>query len=251
MSYPFQKPINQKSLLSQSGQGLVEYALIIVGVVLVVILAITFFGEEISEVYCQVTGELGGDDCTVESASYCSDEFKNNKGWEFTRSGEDSWTFDEGAMCMSKNTYKDYAFNTCSQELPSDDFVIRLSGASLTQGSGYGVFFRLQDVSTEPSGYAFQYDKGAGGFVFRKWTDGKEKTIKYQRAPDFDFYAEKHDIEVHVKGEMFQAYIDGELILEASDSTYPMGNGGVGFRTWGNARTCFDGFAVDPVAGEE
>lgn len=248
MNCPFQKPIKPKRSFLESGQGLVEYALIIVGVVLVVILAVTFFGEEISEVYCQVTGELGGDACAVESASYCSDEFKNNRGWEFTRSGEDSWTFEAGSMCMSKNTYKDYAFNVCSQAMPSDDYIIRVKGASLTQGAGYGVFFRLQGVSTEPSGYAFQYDKGISGFVFRKWTNGSEKTLKYKRTPDFDFYAEEHDIEIHVVGESFRAYMDGELILEANDSAYLTGSGGVGFRTWHNSRVCFEGFSVDPVS---
>ncbi len=235
---------------SQQGQGLVDYALIIVIVALVVIGAMILFGDQISAVFCRVSGELGGGLCDVQSESYCEDAFKNNKGWSFTRSGEDSWDISGGSMCMTKNTYKDYAFNTCSQDLPSEDYIIRLDGAELTQGSGYGVFFRLQEPSVDPSGYTFQYDPGAGGFVFRKWTNGSESTLRYKRATDYDFYNIPRDIEIHVKGSTFEAYIDGELMLTATDSTYPAGNGGVGMRTWGNTRTCFSDLKIDPMTGD-
>lgn len=232
----------------QQGQGLVEYALIIVLVALVVVGVLVFFGDQVSAAFCRVAGELGGGMCEVQqSASYCNDEFKNNKEWEFTRSGEDSWDISGGSMCMTKNTYKDYAFNTCSQELPSEDYIIRLNSAELTQGSGYGVFFRLQEPSLDPSGYTFQYDPGAGGFVFRKWTNGTESTLRYKRASDYDFFNVPRDIEVHVNGNTFEAYIDGELILTAADSTYPTGSGGVGIRTWGNTRACFGDLKIDPV----
>ena len=245
------KLIELDRAFQQSGQGLVEYALIVVVVAIVLIISVMVFGEEIEQAYCQVAGELGGEMCGTASDAFCQDDFQNNEGWEFTRSGEDSWTFEDGEMCMSKNTYKDYAFNTCSQDLPTDDYVIRLSGAELTQGSGYGVFFRLQGVSLNPSGYAFQYDAGARGFVFRKWVDGHESTIRYKRAFDYDFYGEPHDIEVHVQGDTFDAYIDGELILTAQDSTYPTGSVGMGFRIWGNARACFNDLSIVPVPAED
>lgn len=241
--------LNPKRTLQQ-GQGAVEYALIIVAVVVAVILAITLFGDELAQVYCQVAGELGGEACGVVSASYCEDEFANNKDWEFTRSGEDSWTFDDGLMCMTKNTYRDYAFSTCSQGMPSDDYVIHLTGATLTSGNGYGVYFRLQGVSETPSGYVFQFDPGASGFVFRRWTNGVERTIAYKRDLTYDYYGEPHDIDIQVIGDRFEAYLDGEFLLSATDSTYPIGTGGVGFRTWSNARVCFENLTIDPIPAQ-
>ena len=46
--------------LSEEAQGLVEYALIIVLIAIVVIVALTALGGTIGEVFTNITGELGG-----------------------------------------------------------------------------------------------------------------------------------------------------------------------------------------------
>jgi Flp pilus assembly pilin Flp len=233
---------------NECGQGLVEYALIIVGVAIAVVVAVLLFGEELSAVYCMVAGELGGEACGVGEATYCGDDFSNNEGWEFSRSGEDFWEFSDGKMCMTQNSYRDHAYNVCSQAMPSDDYIIRVSGAELSQGQGYGIFFRLQGYGELVSGYTFQYDPGLSGFVFRRWEGGHERTIAYKRDPSYDFYNISREIEVHVVGSNFKAYIDGELVLEANDSTYE--SGGTGFRTWYDSRACFEDFKILPVPAE-
>jgi pilus assembly protein Flp/PilA len=43
----------------QSGQGLVEYALVLVMVALVVIAVLTVLGPQVGNVFCNVTGSLG------------------------------------------------------------------------------------------------------------------------------------------------------------------------------------------------
>lgn len=45
---------------NEKGQGLVEYALIIVLIAIVVIVALGFLGDEITNVFETITDELGG-----------------------------------------------------------------------------------------------------------------------------------------------------------------------------------------------
>ncbi len=49
-----------RSLRREEGQGLVEYALIIVLVAIVIIGALSLLGEEIEDVFQDITTELGG-----------------------------------------------------------------------------------------------------------------------------------------------------------------------------------------------
>lgn len=49
----------QKRLQEQEGQGMVEYALILVLIAIVVIIALTFLGSRIADVFNQITSGLG------------------------------------------------------------------------------------------------------------------------------------------------------------------------------------------------
>jgi len=51
----------RKSRRLQNGQGLVEYALILMLVGVAVIVALSLFGTQVKNSYCQVIGVLGGD----------------------------------------------------------------------------------------------------------------------------------------------------------------------------------------------
>jgi len=234
------------------GQGLVEYALILVLVVIAVVIILTATGTKVSDVYCSVLRGIGSESavCGEASASYCDDGFSNLKDWEFNRRGEDKWEIRGGQMCMTADSYRDYAYSSCSKSMPSEDYVISLTGAELSQGPGYGVFFRLQEYDDTPTGYAFQYDKGASGFVFRRWTNGSEKTISRRGMPgDYAWYDVARTIEIHVNGSEFKAYIDGEWVLTATDSTYS--SGGTGFRTWWDTNVCFDSMDISAPQPEE
>ena len=234
------------------GQGLVEYALILVLVVIAVVIVLTVTGNSVSDVYCSVLRGLGSDSetCGAASSAYCDDGFNNLSDWEFVRSGEDKWHTQGGQMCMTADSYRDYAYSTCSKDLPVDDYVIHLTGAELSQGPGYGVFFRLQEYDDTPTGYAFQYDKGSSGFVFRRWTNGTEKTIAYRKmGSDYNWYDVSRDIEIRVKGSEFKAYVDGEWVLTATDSAYS--SGGAGFRTWWDTNVCFDSMDISAALAEE
>lgn len=47
-------------LRNEKGQGMVEYALIIAFVAIIVIGAVTLFGEQIKTIFTNITGGLGG-----------------------------------------------------------------------------------------------------------------------------------------------------------------------------------------------
>ena len=51
------------SARDERGQGLAEYALILALIAVVAIVALTFLGESISDILCNVGVELGGDAC--------------------------------------------------------------------------------------------------------------------------------------------------------------------------------------------
>ncbi len=95
----------------------------------------------------------------------------------------------------------------------------------LNKGQGYGVMFRVQNYDGSPNGYAFQYDPGLEGIVFRKWVNGWEiwQPLAYQKLTNYQWYGVSKDIDVVVKGNSMQAYIDGELVISAKDDTYSSG----------------------------
>jgi hypothetical protein len=135
--------------------------------------------------------------------------------------------------------------------MPNDsDYVVHLRVATLLEGNGYGVMFRMQNYTNSPSGYGFQYDPGLKAFVFRKWVNGKESVISsYKPGNDYEWHNVSRDVKVVVKGTRMEAYIDDELVLTATDDSYS--SGGVGLRTWYGSSACFDDFEITSVPPEE
>ncbi len=117
--------------------------------------------------------------------------------------------------------------------------------AELFQGSGYGIYFRAQDFSSI-DGYIFQYDPGygSGEFLFRKIVNGREKSpfARVKPSNDFQWTGVEREITIEAVGSDFKAYVDGELVLEANDSTYL--EGAVGLRTWAKSYASFDNIEI-------
>ena len=63
------KKILKKLRLSQEGQGLVEYALILVLVAVVVIASLLVLGPTVAQAYCKVVGALQPGSCAANTAS--------------------------------------------------------------------------------------------------------------------------------------------------------------------------------------
>jgi len=239
--------------LSENGQGLVEYALILSLVVLVVLIGVTMFGGQLSKTYENVMVEMPPYESQT-SGTHCSSEMSSLDEWNLAGGGKkDEWFAENGKVCNNHGGGSSFAFSECSQSEDmsnSEDYVIELKDVVLTQGHGYGIMFRLQNYDKKPNGYAFQYDPGMNGLVFRKWVKGREvrKPLASVRLRDYEWYDIPRDIMVRIEGSTMHAYIDGKLVLSAKDDTYS--KGGVGLRTWGKTEVCFDDFSIKSTAEE-
>jgi len=225
-----------------SGKGLVEYVLLLGLAVIGIALVLQLAGVRVSDIYCNIADALpGGDSCSQKEL--CADDFSANlSGW-ITRQGT------AGGVQGGKYCPPSYSLmlNKCSMSNSPKDYTIGLDGAQLNSGNGFGIMFRVQELSTGLAGYAFQYDPGLGGFVFRKWAHNVEinPPLAFVRAPGYDWFGEPHDIQIKVQGDKFTAYIDGVAVLTAQDSSYVSGGGGL--RTWDSTQACFDDFEIELI----
>lgn len=226
----------------ERGQGFVEYGLLLVLVGIGIILILQLFGISVRDVYCEAATAFGGENACAEREE-CADEFESASNAWNNRSGR--WNVENGQMCTSNYAI---TFNACSMASNSKDYSVKLDGADLTQGDGYGIFFRTTKPDGEYNGYTFQYDPGYGGgsYIFRKWVNGRELSpFAVSRTPGRQWHNNPHDVEVVVDGDTFTAYVDGEAVLTGVDDTYS--EGGVGIRSWDSTQVCFDRFALGDV----
>lgn len=227
------------------GQGLLEYALLISLIAVGIALALNLYGISVREAYCNVADKVSrGQAC--KPTEICQDDFSGDlSGWTLLEGSVGS--IKDGKYCPPSYSR---TLNNCSTSSGNlEDYTVSLNGADLKSGSGYGLAFRAEDTPTGMTGYVFQYDPGyyPGSFIIRKWVNGRELStpIAVKKMPGYDWYSAPHDISVDVKGDTFTAYVDGEAILTATDSTYT--SGGSGLRTWDSTQVCFDQFGMQSL----
>lgn len=243
--------MEQKNVIKdkwRTGQGLVEYSLVIALVAMMAIVAVRDLN--IQRLFSAAESELKvAPGLPSGSNAYCTGSTTSLNGWNLAGEASGSWTVSDGRLCMdNKNRGGNYAYNACSQsgKMPDNsDYTVKVDEATLNSGHGYAVMFRMQDNSTVLNGYSFQYDPGANGLLFKKWVDGREYWINGKFPIGYQWTGQPRDVTVTVKGDQMYAYIDGELVLQGSDSTY--NSGGAGLRTWWDTSACFSGFSVLPA----
>ncbi len=216
--------MSKMRIRSERGQGLVEYILILSLIGTISALSMSIMGISIRDIYCDVLSGLGGSGCSFTPAQ-----------WNSVRG---RWDVGD-PLCGGPGEGRIFA-----DDFSGDDYVINIDSANLSQGNGYGVYFRTSNEE-RVNGYNFQYDPGwgDGAFLFRKWVNGHElPPIAVARVPGFDWHNTNRQIKISVVGDTFNAYVDGELVLTATDSTYS--EGGIGIRTWDNTKACFSGISI-------
>ncbi len=219
----------------QTGQGLAEYALLLVLLGIAAILIVGTFGADLQNTYCQIAANLGEG---LACGNYFADDFANLSAWNIVRG---SWQVLGGDLVGGPNEGRIF------HDLGQSDYVITVEGATLKRGNGYGIFFRATNPS-RVNGYTFQYDPGyrGGAFILRKWVNGNElPPFAVAPARGYDWNASSRQVNVVVKGNTFTAYVDGVQVVRGTDSTYTQG--GIGFRTWDGTIAHFGGVSVDPV----
>lgn len=253
---------NQK----ERGQGLLEYALILVAVALGALITLNLFGVSTGELYRTAINAIGlspsggspseeaalpGDPAAPpeEEGPLFEDDFSEGLG---------GWTFLASKFWKGTVTEKDgkmmvgpmgAAFAT---GFSGTDYTITLSGAELqkkaSNNEGFNVIFRSDDATTTFDGYTFSIDKpknkDAGTLYFYKWENGvqMEQPISSAAVPSGFNWDHPGDIQVRVEGSSFTAAINGQTVLTGSDSTYPQG--GVGLSSNFGSYLLVDGVSI-------
>ncbi|HOV89995.1 MAG TPA: prepilin-type N-terminal cleavage/methylation domain-containing protein [Syntrophorhabdaceae bacterium] len=128
------------------------------------------------------------------------------------------------------------------------DYTVNVN-ATLTRGNGYGVYYRT-DGNPNITGYIFQYDPGIGNkFIVRKVINGAEQSpFQSVNMPQgFPIYNQSHEISITVQGSNHLIKIDGQTIMNFTDTTFEAGMAGL--RSWSNSKVSFDNAVVLPITG--
>jgi len=239
------------------GQGLVEYALILVAVALVAVLALTLTGNTLGSTYCTIVEAIGMADCDggsggpggdggvdepIEVCAFGFDSEADLKGW--TGVGSDGYMYlDNGSMCMRSDGEERAFLHPCAVKGSSGDFIVRASGVTVDRETGGNVgvdiLFRSKD---ENNGYRFSYHATSEQVRFWKTVEGKHIQLSDARLPR-EFQGKSLDFRIEVVGDVFTAYVGNTMVVKASDSMFR--DGQVGFYNYKGARTCVGDFSVE------
>jgi hypothetical protein len=222
----------------ENGQGLVEYSMLLALLIINVILILLLTGVSVRDAYCKIVSALGGADACSRPSHLAFDDFATLNGWNKVIG---NWQVANGLLYGGQGEGRAFMKN-----FTGTDYTVTADMATLTQGNGYGVFFRTSNEQAV-NGYDFQYDPGYGQFVMRKWVGGYEISTPFARAnppANFAWLNTSRQVQVVVQGSTFTAYVDGQPVLTGTDSTYAQG--GVGLRTWDSSNITVGSVTVDP-----
>ncbi len=231
----------------EKGQGLLEYALIILLIAVVSGLALAVSGVSLREVYDRIVKALSGN----TSPASCGVSAAQLANWQ-TLGG--NW---RGGIQPGVDGFQ--VCQLCAGMLSGysgSDYLIDLSGVQvenvLPANNGFGMSFRAESTENGISGYMFeieQQNKNKPPVVsFTKWVNGVRVNPalgEVELPPGYD-WTSSPNIQIDVRGDTFTAYLDGQPILSVKDSTYK--EGGVGVATKNGTTLKFkDLTAQDPA----
>ncbi|BAJ62944.1 hypothetical protein [Anaerolinea thermophila] len=231
----------------EKGQGLLEYALIILLVAAVTGLALAVSGVSLRDVYERMLNALSGK-TSPASCSVSAAQLANWQGLEGNWRGGIQPAVDGFQVCQ-----------LCAGMLggySGSDYVLDLSGVQvenvLPANNGFGVAFRAESGENGMSGYMFeieQQNKTKPPVVsFTKWVNGVRvnPSLGEVELPMGYDWTTSPRIQIDVRGDTFTAYLDGKPILTVKDTTYK--KGGVGVATKNGTTLRFkDITAQDPA----
>ncbi len=132
------------------------------------------------------------------------------------------------ALSLSDSVYQD--FKLTAQVKP-------ISGQS---DQAAGLIFHIQDKNNY---YILRANALEGNVNLYKYAGGQRSTIKEGSA---SVQAGKwQELQVEVVGNRLRGFLNGQLVVEATDDTYKVG--GVGLWTKADSVTCFDDVEVSPA----
>lgn len=212
------------------GTTAVEYGLIIGLIAIVMMGGVALLGSRTSSV-------LRAADCAVASAN----------GSAAADCSESTAPTGEGLMLTSAGYGSAYWAGTTPWS--STDMTVSgrfTLGGTATGNRGYGIVVQGSGLTAAglQSGYTFQVDPGAGGFVVKKWSAGTESQVgaRVPFPPGFDPTVPQQ-VQVAVQGADLTATVGGQQVMTV---TLPVAMTGTqyGVRTWYGSTVEGSGVAV-------
>jgi len=225
---------------ARRGQVLTEHVLIAAGLTLMVTAILVTFGPKLRNLLASASDALGEETEEETVVTVFFDDFTGDaSNWNMNK-GARKWVLQDGELWATRRgERRAFAKNS------SGGNQTITTTATLHSGRGFGLFFRA-DGEKRVDGYTFQYDPGyrGGKFTMRKWTNGRAaRPFAVADPPDgFQWTETQRDVQLVTQGSNFQASIDGEVVLTASDDSYATGMAGL--RVWSNSQASFDDFQV-------
>lgn len=248
----------------EHGQGLLEYALIILLAAGVLFLGLSLMGVNIGQVFTDIIASLGanaqnaaapgedtGNTDSPDKGSLFSDDFSGGlSGWFTAKTGiwKGNWDTKNGRLMG------DSLGAAFMSGFWGSDYRVTLGDTSMSSKrdpyNGYGVFFRTQN-GKQVEGYLFEYErknsKDPGMMYFSKWVKGVQVVPPIASAPmpaNFN-WSNPGSLSVSVIGNQFTAYQNGEKLLQGSDDTYKEGGAGVAVNL--GSAVSIDSINIDPL----
>lgn len=234
--------MSKKTSKKESGQGIVEYALIMVLVSLVTVGSMSAMGVNMRDVYQNVADAFGGNQGSIINPDgpigqalrnfYANTFDEDMNDWstaEWRKLFGGRWRVQDGKLIGDRDAA---AF---LDNFNRDNYTLTATGIKFDNDKknwlGGQLFFRADPETRD--GYVFQIEKRNYGkdtqIYFRKYVNGYQIDPPLASAPipaGFD-WDNPTDIQIKVDGDTFTAYMDGGEVLQTTDSSYKSGTVGV------------------------
>ena len=231
----------RKKQKTETGQGMVEYALLIAGISLVAILGLRITGTSVSDIFCRVAGNLGAETCAQTGCTLAFDDPAILADWNSWDAKIGNLTVEDGKLCNTGNQMNYFA--ACAEGgfdgAGYDDFTATLDGIQINNyqdspNPGFDFVFRTDGAG---NGYWLTYSAMVNKVIFWKQVNGVRIRLGQQSVPA-SWVNEEMDLVLDVSGDTFSVYRDDKLLLETSDDAFQ--NGFFGWRNKSGSSTCID-----------
>jgi Flp pilus assembly pilin Flp len=229
----------------KSGQGMVEYALLLAVVALAVVLVLNTTGVSISDVFCRIAGSLGGGPCAETGCTLAFDDPAELDSWNARDAKNGNLNVEDGQLCNMGNQMNYFA--ACAEGGFDGggygDFTATLDGIKIDNYNndlhpGFDFVFR---ADSNGNGYWLSYSANANRVLFWKQVNGVRILLDSAPVPA-EMVNEELNIVLKAEGNTFSAYRDDQLILETSDDAYDSGI--FGWRNKPGSSTCINEMVI-------
>jgi len=237
-----------------TGQGVIEYALILALLAAVAVLGLSAMGVSLQNVLGQVVSALsalGGEQPPSCEVFYQSQFDRGINEWYQLKGGLWSGKWRNIAGKMVGDPLAAALLKSVNQA----DYVVTAESISLERVRdtyrGFALIFRAAALENQLESYMFEFEKknaaDPGLMYFSKWVRGYQVFPPLAQAgvpANFD-WDKVQQMRVVVQGDTFIAYINGQEVLRARDSTYAQGY--VGMAVNYGSRATVSNFSVTSI----